>query len=103
MRSRVAVTNAVAVPGVELRTSPAVADRITSRREVIGWSMKRLPAVAVSSTSVSGPCGRKLPVTVRVEALNEIDPLMVEAPSTVRSDTEVKKISPGSVRLSVRV
>ena len=55
VRSRGAVTSAVALPVVELRTSPAFADRVTSRWEVTVLSMKRLPAVADSVTSASAP------------------------------------------------
>ena len=99
VRSRGAVTSAVAPP-LDLRTSP-VADRITSRCAVTVLSMKRLPAVAASVTSASapGPCGRIAPVMDRLGAVNEIEPSEVEAPSTVRSEADVKTMSPASVRL----
>ena len=101
VRSRGAVISAVAVPAVELRTSP-VADRVTSRWEVIAVSMNRLPleATSVMSRSFPGPCGRIGPVMVRLGAVNVIEPSEVEAPSTVRSPAERKLMLPASVRLS---
>ena len=101
VRSRGAVTSFVGLPGVELRTSPAGADSVTSRCEVTVVSTKRLPAFAVSVTSASapGPCGRIAPMMERLGAVNEIEPSEVEAPSTVRSELDVKTISPSSVRL----
>ena len=73
---------AVAMPPVPPML-PCSAESVRFRPLVIVLSMRMSPESAVSDTSLAVPLGAIAPVIVSAAALNEIEPLFVEAPATV--------------------